>query len=292
MDEATPSRPRAWQPLTFGGVAAFAGDRAGRAGVVAALVAVVVTLALLRFLLGAWSPMVERAIAALPEEGEIRDGRLAWTGEVPAVLAENRLLAFVVDPDQAAESGQIADVHVAFHAREVRVCSLFGCLRLPYAPGWVMAFNRPELEPRWGAWKPAVLVSLVAGAVLFILVSWLVLAGLAAVPVRGLAFYLDRDVTLAGALRLALMSLVPGALVMAAAIVIYGAQWIGLLGLLLVAALHLPLGAVYALGATARLPRLGTAALPRGNPFANPPAATLESPPDARAGSEPGASGP
>jgi hypothetical protein len=278
MDAASQSRPRAWQPLTFGGVAAFAWDRAGRAGLVAAAVAAMVALAVLQFLLGAWSPVIEQAIAALPDESEIRDGRLAWTGEVPAVLAETRLLAFVVDPDRAAEAGQIADVHVAFHAREVRICSLLGCVRLPYAPGWVTAFNRPELEPRWGAWKPAVMLSLAALALMTACASWLALAALAALPVRLLAFYLDRETTLGGALRLALMSLMPGALVMAATVWLYGAQRIGLLGLVLVATLHLPLGVVYAIGATTRLPRLAAGTRPRGNPFAGPSAARAEPP--------------
>jgi len=75
----------AWQPLTFGGVAAFAAAPGGRLLAVAALVALLVSAAVWRLAVTVWSPTISMAIARLPAEnhtlaGAVERQRATGTG--------------------------------------------------------------------------------------------------------------------------------------------------------------------------------------------------------------------
>ena len=84
----------------------------------------------------------------------------------PQLLAEGRLLALDVDLDHSGQIGSTADVQIEFGRETVRVFSLFGYRDWDYPGNYVIAFNRNELEPRWGAWAAELLLLAEAAAIL------------------------------------------------------------------------------------------------------------------------------
>lgn len=280
MTDAAKPRVSAWQPLTTGGVAAFAHAAWGRLLLTELGVAVIVSAAIVWFLATAWVPVITQAIEQLPDEGAIRQGRLDWSGASPVALSGNGFLSIVVDLDATGELGQASDVQGAFGKTGVTLCSVFGCLTVGYPAHGTIPFSRAELGPWWGAWRPVVLA--VAGLLisLGLLLGWSVLALLYAAPVRLVAFYLDRDLGRGGAWRLASAALMPGALLLAAAVVFYGLHRLDLAGLIVFCGLNLVVGWVYLILAPVRLPRLPVAAGGSRDPFAAPA-------PEANSGSTP-----
>ena len=100
--------------------------------------------------------------------------------------------------------------------------SLSGCAEMRYPAKCIISFNRKELKPWWGAWQPALLAGTALAVVGGLLMVWLVLETLYAVPVWLLAFFANRDLRLHEACRLAGAALMPGALLMSVAIVLSG----------------------------------------------------------------------
>jgi hypothetical protein len=256
----------AWQPLTARGVAAFARASLGRLLLVQLIVALLVAGAVVWSLQRCWFPTISEAIDALPAQGELRAGRLAWAGPSPSSLAEGRFLTIVVDLDHTGEARSPAQLQVEFGQADFKVYSIFGCIRSAYPRGGALAFNRTALWPWWGAWAPAIL-AIVAGAVVAgLMVIWACLATLYCLPVWLIAFFADRDRSLGGSWRLAGAALMPGALLMCAAVCIYGWGALDLLRLAAMGAVHLVTGWVYLLISPLCLPRHPTPAL-KGNPF-------------------------
>ena len=267
--DAVPRPP--WQPFTFGGVAAFA--RATIVRTLSVAVAVAMAVALLVFAafdLG-WIPTLDAAVEQLPDTGEVRGGRLQWSAETPRVLASSSLLQVVVDVKGEGAFGNEADVRVELRRADLRLCGALGCWSCPWPDGWIIALNRPELVPLWGAWRPFVLWSVFLGTLVFLLTSWALVASLGALPLRLVAFYLDRDVTLAGCWRVCFAALLPGALFLGTAIFCYGLRRLSVFELAIYFAGHFLIGLAYAAGACWRLPRVGDAgAAKAANPFVTP----------------------
>jgi hypothetical protein len=263
----TPASSPPWQPITFGGVASFARASIGRLLIVQFMVALLVGGSVSCFLAVAWFPVVEKAIAGLPEKGTIRRGQLEWTGPTPSLLAEATFLSIAVDLGNSQPTGQSADVQVVLHRDGVHIRSLFGFLPIPYPRDWTIALNRVEVEPRWGAWQPFVLVGMGAGVVIGVILIWLVLATIYSFPLRLLTFYSDRDVSWLGCWRLAGAAQLPGALLMSGGILIYGFNRLSFIGLLFAWLLHVVIGWIYIGIAPARLSRLTGSLRRRDNPF-------------------------
>jgi len=190
MEVEPPSRPPAargsWLPLTAGRVAAFASAGTPRLLLVAALAALLVGAVCARFLAVSWWPVLNRAISQLPAAGSIRAGRLVWPTNTVETLADNGLLAVVVNATGQPRSGSGADVQIEFAADALNVGSLLGYLAVPYPPGLNLPLNRTELEPRWGAWQPHLLVATGVMIALALLACWCLLAVPLAVTVSGI----------------------------------------------------------------------------------------------------------
>jgi hypothetical protein len=261
---------RAWQPLTPGGVAALGQAPWLRLLAVELVVAVLASACVVWFLTTGWFPVITEAIGRLPDRGEIRRGRLDWPGGAPTKLAEQPFLAVRVIPNGAGPSGQTTDLQWVFRGTAVSFCSVFGCLTIRYPAGLTVPFNRVALEPWWGAWHPAVLAGLAVALVLGLLVLWSAIGLCYAAPVAGWVVLWGRELTWAGCWRLGCGALLPGALLLSAAIVAYGLQQLSLISLIGFAALHLVLGWIYLVAAPLRLPRRPAATRARPNPFANP----------------------
>jgi hypothetical protein len=257
----------AWQPLTARGVAVFARTTLGRLLLVQLIVALLVAGTVVWFLQGCWFPTIGEAIRALPARGELRAGNLDWKGPSPSSLAEGRFLAFAVDLDHIGEVRSPAQVQVEFGRMDLKVYSLFGCGRVAYPRGGALAINRIELWPWWGAWAPAILAIASGAVVAGLMLTWACLATLYCLPVWLVGFFANRDCSLAGSWRLAGAALMPGALLMCAAVCLYGWGALDLLRLALLGTVHLMMGWVYLFMSPLHLPRRPDPAL-KGNPFA------------------------
>lgn len=265
MDSQTAS---AWEPVTPRGVAAFARARPGRLWLTQFFVAALAAVCVVWLLHDGFFPTVTAAVEKLADAGEIRGAKLDWRGEPKVLLAESRFIAFTVDLEQSGAIRSPAHVQVQFGRNSARVFSLLGYADFSYPPGWIIAFNRPELLPKWGAWQPPLLALTALGVVFCLLLTWALLAALYAGPVWLLGLYLNRDLTLRGSWKLSGAALMPGALLMAAAFLLYDFGAFDLVTLAFVMGGHFLLGWIYLVASTLFLPRHPTVAVEKKNPFA------------------------
>lgn len=259
--------PAAWQPLTFRGVAAFSSAPVRRLFLIQLLAAAVTAGTVLWFAHTAWEPQVEAAVGNMPDLGEIRNGSLIWPVESRLKLAENRFLSLVVDPLDRPSVGSVSDLQLEFEMSNVKLRSLFGYLAIPYPADRVFGFNQPELRAWWEAWRTTLAMGVGSVVVLFLFVFWIAQASLYCLPIRWLAFFTDRHVGVTGCWKLAAASLIPAIHFLCGGMVLYGNQWIGLVGLLLIAGGHFIVGWVYLVGASLHLSRLDESTATTGNPF-------------------------
>lgn len=264
QDEVKSPRP---QPFTFSGVASFAHAPLHRCFLIQGCVALLAGMTAACFFEMAWVPVIRQTIAALPSSGRIQDGQLRWPAPGP-VRTGTTFLWISIDPNDALDQGEGADLQLDFQRSDLRIRSLLGYVAVPYPQGLLIAMNRTEVEPWWGAWRPAFPVGIAVGTVIGLFVTWTLLALAYAWPVRIISFYADRQLSWAGAWRLSAGCLLPGALFLTLAIAAYTLQQINLVQLLAATALHFMLGWVYVLCAPFCLPRADAKVSQRsGNPF-------------------------
>lgn len=190
-----------------------------------------------------------------------------WQGATPSRLAEGRYLALVVDLDHTGEARSPAHVAVEFGRTDCMVFSLFGHVQMAYPRDRVVAFNQRELVPWWGAWAPVILAMVAGLVVAGLVVSWACLATVYFLPVWVVGFFANRDLSLQGSWRLAGAALMPGALFLCAAILLYGWGALDLVRLIVAAAVHWMIGWVYLFASPFWLPR-HPATVVKSNPFA------------------------
>jgi hypothetical protein len=240
-----PKRPFAWQPLTPKGIAAFPGATFGRVLVVQFVFALLAASMAVWFINRDWFPVITEAIKQMPAESEIRSGRLAWTGQSPISLAENRFLAVAVDLNHEGQVRSPAHVAVEFGERDLKIYSLLGYLKVSYRPQWWIGFNRTDATPWWGAWVPPILGIVAILVIINLLLCWAILATIYAGPVWLAGFFVNRDLKLGGSWRLAGAALMPGCVFMTGIIFMYGLGFLDLVQLGVTFAAHLMVGWVY-----------------------------------------------
>ncbi len=265
-DEAPPEPPRAWQPLTFRGAARFSRATPGRLFLVELVVAVAVSLSVVWFLQRNYAPVIAEAALKMPEGAKILDGRLVGVPET--LLSETKLIAIAVTPDASTEIGQSADAQIQLRQTNFRAGSVF-------RPDWGWEFpygarnidlSRAALEPWWGAWHPVIFALCGVAVAVAVAMNWILLGLIYMAPARFLAWFADRHLTWAGAWKMSSACLMPGALLMLLAIVLYGVQAVDLIGLACFCAGHYVLGWIYIAAAIPSLER--SAPPPAKNPFA------------------------
>ncbi|MBE7501067.1 MAG: hypothetical protein HS113_12305 [Verrucomicrobiales bacterium] len=284
------SEGTAWQPFTFGGVAAFATAGALRAWGVVILTAMLLGLAADRYFVAAWFPALDLALERLPASGEIRDGRLLWPSPQAVELANNGFVRLLVNPNFGPVAGQSADVTFECTADTLTAQSLFGYWVMPYPYRLHLALNQPTLQPLWAAWRPHFRLGLPTAFVVAMILAWagwaLVLAPLA----RALALLLRREVPLRGCWKAAFATFAPFALATALGLVLYAGRGFRLPDLLVTWALAHLYSLILLFGAIPCLPRLVRASpfvvrpspiTGATSPFATPPGdPNLNSEPD------------
>ena len=257
----------AWEPLTPRGVAAFARAKLDRLLLVQCIVALFAAAAVAWFFDDGFFPTIAEAIQKLPADGEIRSGKLGWRGDPSQSLAEGKFLAFDVDLSHSGQIHSTADVQIEFGSDSIRFFSLLpGYSEIFYVPDRVAAFNRTELEPLWGAWSAEILFFAALTVTAGLLLSWWILATLYFLPVWLLGFFTDRNLNFRECWKLSGAALLPGALLMAAGVLLYDLGWLDLVTLGFVFAAHFVLGWIYLFLSQLFLPRM-TERDTEGNPF-------------------------
>jgi hypothetical protein len=235
----------AWEPLTPRGVAAFARASFFRLFLVQSVFALLGAGAVLWVLAHGVFPVIESAVDALPDVGGIHGGRLDWRDDSPVLLAEGRILAVGVDLDHTGQLRSPADFQLEFGRESLLVISLLGTAEMNYPSGYRIAANHKDAQPAWNAWAPNLLALAALGTFFGLLLVWLVLATLYFLPVWLISFFANRDLSMRASWRLAAAALMPGALLMSAALALYGLEMIDLVRLGLAFGLHLVVGWVY-----------------------------------------------
>jgi hypothetical protein len=208
----------------------------------------------------------------LPEEGEIRAGKLDWRGNSPVLLAEGAFLAFSVDLNHKGDIRSPAHAQIELGRDDFLIYSLLGYVEGRYPAGWVVALNREELEPWWGAWEPAILAITGALVAAGLMLAWQILATVYFLPVWLVGFFVNRNLGFRGSWRLAGAALMPGALLMAAGILCYDFGLFDLVRLAFVMGAHVVLGWIYCFIGPLFLPRNLATLAGKRNPFLPPPA--------------------
>ena len=257
----------AWEPLTPHGVAAFARASFSRLLLVQFIVALLCAAPVVWFLYDGCFPVLDAAIQKMPATGEIRSGKLDWHGDSPQLLAEGKFMAFDVDLKHSGQIHSTADVQIEFGNDSIRIFSLLpGYSEIFYVPDRLAPFNRTELEPLWGAWAVEILFIAAAAVTVGLLLSWWILATMYFLPVWFLGFYANRDLNFRACWKLSGAALLPGALLMAAGVLLYDFGFLDLVSLGFIFAAHFALGWIYLFLSQLFLPRI-TEMAAKGNPF-------------------------
>jgi hypothetical protein len=265
---SAPAEPTfAWEPLTPRGVAAFTHVTFSRLLLVQFITAMLAAASVVWFFDDGCFPTISAAIQKLPADGQIRSGKLDWHGDSPQLLAEGQFLAFDVDLNHSGQIHSTADVQIEFGRDSIQIFSLLpGYSEIFYVPDRFAPFNRTELEPLWGAWAAEVLFLAFITVTLALLSSWWLLATLYFLPVWLLSFYTNRDLNFRACWKLSGAALLPGALLMAAGVLLYDAGFLDLVSLGFVFAAHFALGWIYLFLSQLFLPRISETPQ-KGNPF-------------------------
>ena len=268
MDEPAHRRTFAWQPLTARGVAAFASGSFGRLFGVQLIFALLAAATVAWAVAQCWFPAVRAAILELPATGAIRAGHLSWAGGSKQKLSETRFLSLAVDLNHEGLVRSPSHVQVELGSDDLKIISLLGGLQRPYPKGWVISMNRPELEPWFGAWSPAILAIAAGLTVAGLFLSWAVLASIYFVPTWLLGFFANRDLGFGGAWRLCGAACLPGSLLLTTALFFYALSLVDLVRLLVAVAIHFAVAWVYVVAGVLPRPRHPLITAPGTNPFA------------------------
>jgi hypothetical protein len=256
----------AWEPFTPRGVAAFAHASFGRLLLVQIIVALLAAASVAWFLDDSVFPVVQTAIHNLPAAGEIHSAKLDWRGDSPVLLAEGHFLAFDVDLDHDDKINSAADIQIEFGQDTVWASALLGYMEFPYPGGQTISFNRPDLEPLWGAWMSTLLFLAALATAIVLLASWWLLATIYFLPVWLLGYFVNRDLNFHRSWKLSGAALLPGALLMAAGILLYDFGAVDLVQFGFIFGAHFVLSWIYLFVSLLFVPGI-PAALPEGNPF-------------------------
>jgi hypothetical protein len=239
----------AWQPFTFGGVAAFASSKLRRLLLMQLLVAIVTSASITWFVAHSYGPIITQTISKLPETAAIDNGALV--GFDDPITAETKFLSVEIDTSNDPQFSETADLDLEFQKNVGRACSLLrsllGCVDFNY-PHEKISLARSHWEPWWGARQPLIWMMLFIAGVIAMFISWAMLATVLMIFAKVVAWFADRQLTWWGTWKLCSAGLMVGALVLALAVRLYDWRAIDLIALAVFYFGHLAIDVVYAIG--------------------------------------------
>lgn len=262
----------AWQPFTFGGIAAFATAPLRRLLLVQFVVAVLTSASIVWFIAHAYGPVVSSTIDQLPESAAIDAGYI--TGVDAPVIVETKFLSVQLDTSEDPQFSESSDIQIELRKADGRACSLlrslFGCVEFDYPRDHAVSLARSHLGPWWGARQPLIWALTFVGGVVYMFVSWAALAVVWTFIAKLVSWFGDRQLSWFGAWKACSAALMPGALLLALAVRLYHWQVIDLIALSFFYCGHLLVGLVYVIGAPFKCPKLMVTKEAKPKPPTNP----------------------
>jgi hypothetical protein len=248
----------AWQPFTFGGLAAFATAPLRRLLLVQLIFAIVTSASIVWFLAHAYGPVINQTVEQLPETAAIEGGSIV--GVDSPLIVETKFLSVQLDTSDDPQFTEASDLELELRKSDGRACSLLrsllGCVEFNYPRDHKISLARSHLVPWWGARQPLIwTLALVVGIVCLFL-SWAALALLWTVVAKLVAWFADRQLGWYGAWKVCSAALLPGALLLALAARLYQWQVIDVIALSFFYFGHLTLGLLYVIGSPFRCPKI------------------------------------
>ena len=231
-------------PFSFSGVASFATTGWGRVLFWQAVLAIALGGSVMLVLGQYWAPVLDAAVAQLPEQAGLQEGQLHWPADQTGVLAENNYLRIIIDPNSQQQHGQLADLQIEFRRNSWVLSSVFGYLDFPYAVD-EFSINRETHIPWWGSRRPFLLLGgSVAVSVSYCLLT-LLFGFIGVWPAKTVVFFADREGGLSKLWRLTTAAWLPAGALLTMGCLCYALQFLPLMGLLILILLHLIVGWVF-----------------------------------------------
>ncbi len=265
MSEQPPTYEKAWNPLTFRGLSQFASSKLPRLLLVEFFFALLLFTAVVWFVAANYAPIIVTAIHQFPETARLENGELK--GIDTRIEAEGKFLSITIDPNDLSDTGT-GDVQFGFGNTNFVVCSVvsssWGCLTFPYSTE-PQDLKRSTVQPWWGARQPFIIAATGLGVAVAMFVALALIALVLMWIAMFVAYFADKHLTPYRAWKYAMAAQLPGVIVLAAAVFLYGSQAMDLLGVGIFYALHIVVDLVYLLGGIFFLPHISGAVTT--NPF-------------------------
>lgn len=235
----------AWQPFTGNGVSRFADASVSRALGFLGGFALTTALVLGWALHTTWWPVMDQAVREFPEDGPaLVRGRFQWPETTPRLLADSPHLGVAVRPDDSEPLGRTADLQLELLPGTLRLAGIAGFVDLPWPATATLPLGRLQAQAAWEAWRRPVFTALILTAAAAMTVVWSLLALVLTLPLRLVAFVLQKQITLGGCWRLSAAASMSGSLVLNLGIGSYVMRWLPWPALAAVVVIHLLVSAL------------------------------------------------
>jgi hypothetical protein len=257
----------AWQPFTGNGVSRFADASFGRALGFLGGFALSTALVLGWALYTSWWPVLDQAVREFPEDGPaLVRGRFHWPETAPRLLADSPHLGVAVRPDDSEPPGRTADLQLELLPGALRLAGIAGFVDLPWPATDTVPLGRLQARAAWEAWRRPVFASVIIAAAAAMTVVWSLLALALVLPLRLVAFVLQKQISLGGCWRLSAAASMSGSLVLNLGIGGYLMRWLPWPALAAVVVIHLLVSALFLSWGLVSRPKKSRIASPP-NPF-------------------------
>jgi hypothetical protein len=257
-------KPNFPHPITPEGIAAYAGEKRVFFTATIAVFAILCSFCISVMVNRCLIQPLNLAIGRLPAQGAISNGVLVWFTNEHTVLIETRSVSIHVNPSNEEPIADSADLQVVFCKDKLLLRSLFGWLTIPYPKSLNLPLNYNELWTVWGAYRTAIIPVVFFITSFFIPLVWITLGIIYKIPVALMSKVLKRKVDSKGIFRISTMSQMLPAAIMCAGILLYSFYKIDITTLLIIFAIHIPLGWIYLFITPFYLPKIPEEAY---NPF-------------------------
>jgi hypothetical protein len=182
------------------------------------------------------------------------------------LLADSPHLGVAVRPSNLDLLGRTADLQLELLPETLRLAGIAGFVDLPWPATTTLPLGRLQAQAAWDAWKRPVLAALIVTAGTAMMLIWSLLALTLALPLRIVAFLLQKQITLGGCWRLSAAASMSGSLVLNLGLGGYVMRWLPWPALAAVVVIHLLVnGLSLSWGLVSRPKKSRAASVP--NPF-------------------------